>query len=58
MTKIAVKDLKIAYVPFGPAAHMGFDIEALVFNIVVLLEAGATICGDIAEKPGMGDDGC
>jgi hypothetical protein len=59
ITKIAVKDLEIIYVPFGPAAEMCFHIEALVLSIVILLEAGAAICGDITEKPRMvGDDGC
>lgn len=57
-TKIAVKDLEIVYVPFRPAAYMGFHIEALVLIVVVLLEAGAAICADIAERPGMGDDFC
>lgn len=54
--KIAIKDLEIVYVTFGLASIMGFDIEALVLIICVLLETGATICGDISKEPCWG--GC
>lgn len=58
LPEIAVKNSKIIYVPFSPAAFMCFNIETLVLIIIVPMEAGATISADITEKPRMGDGAC